>query len=329
MDDLRWFAPNRYCLLPVEALRARGLRIATEGTAPARAVVAADGVCAEEAFASASRLRCPLLLYLWDLPPWRVEGRPDFVFALGGRARSLPRPWGRYRGRPGYYSRLGYITRKASLVLCPSSATRQDVALRFGGVDAEPVPYCYDSDRFAELHAAPPAGPLSLLSVSRLVPHKNHAVVIRAAARLGAGTSVRIIGEGPERAGLADLAAALHVPLQLADGWTPDAELLAAYRAAHVVVAPSRFEGFGLSPMEGLGMGAPVVASDIGPHRELLDGMVRFFPPDDPAALAAAIQAAATEPLRTAPPPGLAAYAIAACADRLAARIDRLLRSVA
>src|SRR5256886_6189986 len=44
-----------------------------------------------------------------------------------------------------------------------------------------------------------------------LTPHKNHAAVIRAAARLEPKTTVRIIGRGPERASLERLAATLGV----------------------------------------------------------------------------------------------------------------------
>jgi glycosyltransferase involved in cell wall biosynthesis len=64
-------------------------------------------------------------------------------------------------------------------------------------------------------------------------------------------------------------------------------------RVADVVIQPSHFEALGLSAIEALASGVPVIASAIG---GLLDFMVDgengiLCPPKDPAALAAAIRA--------------------------------------
>ncbi len=334
MDDLRWFAPNRYCTLPVPALRRSGLAIALEGNAPAGAAVAADGQCAVEAFEYSRRVGCPLLVYLWDLPPWRLgHGKPDLVFELGGRVRRIPRPVGGYPERAGNYSRIRFVARRATMVWCPSGNTAGDVRARFG-IEAQRVPFCYDSDRFHPGNAARagrgPAGPRPIvLSVSRLVRHKNHATLLRAAAQLGVGPTVRIIGQGPEAGRLRRLARELDVHLALTDTWASDQDIVEAYRAADLVVAPSRFEGFGLTPMEGLAMGLPVLASDIPPHREFLGSAVRFFPPDDDAVLAREMAAILERPaVPPAGPPGcLTDLTIEACARRFRAGLDSLLRS--
>ena len=63
-------------------------------------------------------------------------------------------------------------------------------------------------------------------------------------------------------------------------------------------------------------MGAPVAASDIPAHREFLDGAVRFFPPDDPAAL---LQPSVFPSFR------LSDLSIEACAARFLAGLERLL----
>jgi glycosyltransferase involved in cell wall biosynthesis len=334
VDDVRWFAPNRYCTLPVPTLLAGGVGIALEGDAPARLAVAADGQCAVAAFEYARRHRVPLLLYLWDLPPWRLgRGRPDPVFELGGRIRRIPRPFGRYRERAGYYSRIGFVARRAAEVWCPSAGTVADVRRRFG-VAAARVPFCYDSERFTARDggrgsggAAAHAGltpPFSILAVSRLVPHKNLAVVIEAVARLDPRPPVRLIGHGPEAGPLRRLAAARGVPLELDDRWAPDEAVVAAYRVAGVVVAPSRFEGFGLTPIEAVAMGVPAVASDIPAHREFLGDRVRYFPPDDPAALARELTAALREPSGS-PSFGFPDLTIDACATRFRPGLERLL----
>jgi glycogen synthase len=55
---------------------------------------------------------------------------------------------------------------------------------------------------------------------------------------------------------------------------------------ATLFVAPSRYEPFGLAPLEAALAGCPLVLSDIGSFRELWDGCASFFPPGDVGALA-------------------------------------------
>jgi glycosyltransferase involved in cell wall biosynthesis len=203
------------------------------------------------------------------------------------------------------------------------------VQRRFG-IPVTRLPFCYDSERFHGDRAAPPAGrrpAFTVLSISRLVPHKNHATILRAAARLADRPQVRIIGEGPEAPSLAALAERLGVALDLRTGWATDQEIVDAYRRADVVVSASRFEGFGLTPMEGIAMGVPVVASDIPPHREFVSGAARFFAPDDEMALAEAIAAALGDPPveRSARDAILAPITIEACAARFVPELERLL----
>ncbi|HEU5218402.1 MAG TPA: glycosyltransferase [Gemmatimonadales bacterium] len=333
MDDIRWFAPNRYCTLPVPALRESGLTIALSGNEPAGLAVAADGVCAHEAYDYAQRRHCPLLVYLWDLPPWRLgRGKPDLVFSFTGTVRSIPRLLDRYPERAGYYSRLGYIAQRATEVWCPSTNTARDVASRFG-VDPLRVPFCFDSARFHDVssHKSQVTDhPLPLLSISRLVPHKNHAILLTAAARLNPRRRVRIIGRGPEAEPLRRLGRALGVTLDLTDTWVSDEQIVAAYRVASAVVCPSRFEGFGLTSMEGLAMGLPVIASDIPVHREFMQEAVRYFPPEDDAALLQALESAlASSPQpRGRPgfqPPVLADLTIESAAARFLPGLHRLL----
>lgn len=330
MDDVRWFAPNRYCGLPVPALRERGLRIAESGDGPARIAFAADGQRAVEGFAFARRHNCPLVLYVWDLPPWRLgNGRADPVFATGGKLWKAPRLVGGYPERAGYYSRIRYVARHATEVWSPSTRTVADVQRHFG-VEARRIPFCYDSDRFnaAVSTPVPTTSPPVLLSISRLTAPKNHSILLRAAAQMNRPVEVRIIGRGEEARALRSEAASLCVTLRLDEGWASDEEIVAAYQQAAVVVCPSLFEGFGLTPMEGLAMGRPVIASNIPVHREFVDGEVRFFDPADAAALARACEAALDETriaVRTDSP--LSALTIDSCAARIAGRLEQLLSS--
>jgi glycosyltransferase involved in cell wall biosynthesis len=291
VDDLRWFAPNAYTALVVPELRRLGLRVATDGVRPARVALAMSGHAAAEAWRFARRCRARLVVYLWDLPPGGLgTGRPDHVWWVAGRFLRIPRLRGRYR-RGGHFSLLAYIARRADAVWVPSRMTQQSVAERFG-VQALEVPYCYDSDRFIPAGAAPRGArgeePPTLLTVSRLRRHKNQAAVLQAAALLDEPVHVRLIGRGPQEANLAALAERLGVSCTIETG-ADDATVTRAYHEAAVAVCPSSFEGFGLTPIEAVASGAPVVASDIPPHREFVGRAARFAPPHDHEALARAI----------------------------------------
>src|SRR2546430_12921438 len=114
MDDIRWFAPNKFCTLVVPRLRERGLSIALDGERPARLALAMDAQVAAAAFAYAARVRCRLIHYVWDLPPWRLgRGRHDWVWHAFGRYLRVPRVGRRYAERPGYYSRLRFVATHA------------------------------------------------------------------------------------------------------------------------------------------------------------------------------------------------------------------------
>jgi glycosyltransferase involved in cell wall biosynthesis len=322
VDDVRWFASNPYTSLVVPELRSAGLRVALDGDGPACIAVAMSGRVAEPAWRFAQARRAALVLYLWDLPPkGTARGKADPVWWIGGRFFRLPRIAGGYRQRAGYYSRLRFIASRAKELWTASEFTAALVRERFG-VTGTVVPYCYDSVRFCpgtDRRESPPV----LLTVSRLERHKNQEAVLRAAALLGDRVQVRLIGRGPEEGRLRRLGAEMGVRWRLETG-ADDPTVERAYRTASVGVFPSRFEGFGLGPIEALASGTPVVASDIPAHREFVARGARLVSPDDPSAIAEAVTAALAGP--TPDRTMLADLTIPAAASRLVARLSPMLR---
>ena len=185
---------------------------------------------------------------------------------------------------------MRYVARRASAVWSPSSHTVDDVARRFG-VRPELVPYCFDSARFRPESWQRTAA-VRILTVSRLVPNKNQEAVLRVAARMTPRPVVELIGRGEKEDSLRHLARELGVSLELAALRQSDEAVREAYRRATVIVAPSRFEGFGLTAIEAVASGVPAVASDIPPHREHLGEAATYFTLDDDASLEAAIETA-------------------------------------
>ena len=113
----------------------------------------------------------------------------------------------------------------------------------------------------------------TVLAVGRLVPIKGHAALLHGCARARAWspaarhTEVVILGEGPERARLSRLAAALEVPLRLV-GTVPRAEVADWMRAADLFAHPSgrlangRTEGAPIATREAQAIGIPVVVTN-------------------------------------------------------------------
>lgn len=81
-------------------------------------------------------------------------------------------------------------------------------------------------------------------------------------------------------------------------GYVEDAELRALYEATACFVYPSLYEGFGIPPLEALACGAPVLAGDIPPLREIYGAAVAYCDPTDPPAMARALDVAMQRPTR-------------------------------
>lgn len=132
-------------------------------------------------------------------------------------------------------------------------------------------------------------GPLKLGVLARLIPLKNVAGLINAAAKLaemGIDVQVEIAGSGPSEASLQHLVASLGLQDRVRFlGWRMDVDCLIA--SWDVLVIPSLEEAFPLSALEAMAAARPVVASRVGGLPELIvDGVTgRLVPPGDTEAL--------------------------------------------
>ena len=109
----------------------------------------------------------------------------------------------------------------------------------------------------------------TILSVGRLVPHKNHELLVTAVSRLR-DVTLLIVGRGPSETRISKLAKELNVDLRLM-GYLEREDLVRVYNASDVLVQVSKVEGFFSVVLEALSCGLPVVSSDVADIAKLRD----------------------------------------------------------
>lgn len=124
-----------------------------------------------------------------------------------------------------------------------------------------------------------------VLAVGSLNRHKNFQLVADAARRIrDAQFDIVVVGGGDAKVYGTGQDALPGFVKHL--GYVSDGELAALYRRAACFVYPSRYEGFGLPPVEALALGCPVIASRLPAVQEACGDAVLYTSPDDPAELA-------------------------------------------
>lgn len=187
--------------------------------------------------------------------------------------------------------------RAADLVLAPSAATAAELARDYGAGDTAVLPNASGGLPAAPLAVAEVAADAApgLLFVGRLRLRKGVEVLLRALSLLraqGSEPRLRIAGDGEHRAAIERAAERFGVRDQvdfLGRRGPGEIRWLLAHSAALVV--PSIYEGMPLVVLEAMVDGVPVVASRVsGIPEVVLDPETGWLvPPEDPAALAAAL----------------------------------------
>lgn len=211
---------------------------------------------------------------------------------------------------PGWYSDLYVkyqravlprIARQAAKVIAPSAFSKAEVVDLLGVPEARVavVPGGVDARFTPEADAAHARAALGLqdqpyvLTVASRTARKNLNVLDLAARRL-ATRGVDLVAAGGDRPQFRDDAP--HGTGVRALGHVDDALLPGLYAGAAAFVLPSLYEGFGLTALEALAAGVPVVAADRGALPEVCGDAAQLVDPTDAAAIAAALEHALDDP---------------------------------
>lgn len=274
--------------------------------------------------------------FLWA----RARSLPFVVSLKGVIADELKNESGLTRALLSIQARWERVNaRRADVVIAPSrysaDVARREYGLAAGKIAVVPEPI--ELERWTALFAA--AAPLrrggpTILCVARMYPRKRIGDLLEAAALLRPripGARVRIVGKGPGW----ENAVRLHATLGLGEtvtllGDVSRERLAEEYVSADIFCLPSVQESFGIVFLEAMAAGLAVVACRAAAIPEVVeDGVTGLLaPPRDPAGLAGAIQALATDPERARAMGGAGRRAVTAYVpERVAARFLEAVRS--
>ncbi|MBN1400017.1 MAG: glycosyltransferase family 4 protein [Anaerolineae bacterium] len=204
-----------------------------------------------------------------------------------------------------YYGQIDQAVRRADAIIAVSEATKRDT-MRLLGVSERKISVIYeaaspffrpleDDSLLARVQARFQIRGDYVLFVSTIEPRKNVAGLLRAFRRLldAYHPDVQLVVAG-EKGWLYDDVFQLASDLHLLDdvlfvGRVSTEELLWLYNAAQLLVAPSIYEGFGLTPLEAMACGTPVVASNVSALPEVVGDAGLLVDPKDPEEMSVAI----------------------------------------
>jgi glycosyltransferase involved in cell wall biosynthesis len=214
------------------------------------------------------------------------------------------------RGRPLKKALIRCLYPYADRIVAVSQGIMDDLVEHYGVAASQVVTIHNPVDAERIRRAALTAPSLDLphdfiVAVGRLAPNKNFSMLLRSYAAANIGSSLVILGEGPERSRLEALASELGVSDRVhLLGFAANPHAILA--RAQFYVSPSNAEGFPNAMIEAMCIGLPVVSTDCesGPSEILQGGAgapkvtelakAKFgilVPPDNERAMSAALQA--------------------------------------
>ncbi len=184
----------------------------------------------------------------------------------------------------------------AEKVLAVSSALAVKANQKFDGADVELLPNFIDTGLYRPSGSLKAAGPFRMVAIGDLIPIKQFEGLIEAFAHLPGppewSCTLDIAGAGPQEEELRRVIRQRKLEDRVTlRGMLSQEKVLALLRSAHLLVLSSRAETFGIVLVEAMACGLPVVATDCGGPADIVTPETGILvPPNDPAALAAAIR---------------------------------------
>lgn len=128
-----------------------------------------------------------------------------------------------------------------------------------------------------------------IVMVAAFRPQKDHSSLLRAIKLLPNDYKLWLVGDGKSRNNVEEEIKRLNIGnrVRLFGNRRDVPEII---KSADVVVMSSNWEGFGLSAVEGMAAGKPVIASDVDGLKQIVEGYGVVFPKNNEIVLAKKIQ---------------------------------------
>jgi glycosyltransferase involved in cell wall biosynthesis len=180
-----------------------------------------------------------------------------------------------------------WLLPKASAVRAVSDRIRQSLTVIDASLPEKTVvlPIYTDTDIYKNapltlnLHKQYSQFSFIILMASRLTAEKNIGFalnVMRDIVIKHPEAGLIIVGDGPEKRYLQALALRYHLDRNVVcESWQPN--LASYYRTADVFLSTSLYEGYGLTLVEAAASGCPIITSDVGISRQLIEENVTGY----------------------------------------------------
>jgi len=236
-------------------------------------------------------LKQPLVVTIHDLA-WIIN--PHFCIAnpLWARVKAV-----------FYRSNMIAALSEAGRILAVSRATKRAITeyapwyahkihVTYNGFDPGrlyPIPR---DEAYARLASIVPSGAPFVLTVGQGAPYKNHLNAVRGFIEaFGNRTDVHMVlvrRTHPQDAAINNLISQSKAQIHVLP-YVPPETLRALFSAAHILLHPSYYEGFGIPLVEAMSMRTPIVTSNISAMPEVVGPAALLIDPAKPKAIAKAL----------------------------------------
>jgi glycosyltransferase involved in cell wall biosynthesis len=207
----------------------------------------------------------------------------------GHHVTTLPAPL-YYAKYLGYRSVMSHAVKKSQTIITPSEFVKNQVTRQFGLNLSPKITVTPEGVDYPKTIPSPKPPKPYLLYIGSLYPHKNVEILLKA-LRLPStqSLSLKVIssrsvftGRFKKQVGALGLQSRVEFL-----GFVKDSQVQKLYHVATALVAPSLSEGFGLTGIEAMAHGCPVIAARAGSLPEVYKDSALFFDPNNENQLAA------------------------------------------